>query len=208
MPINRRDLLKTAIGAVPAIAASGYSVTSLHQMLSGEQRTVASLLEKYRQDRIDARRTYLDHHNFKGWHREIHTFFKKNLIGLSVPVSGPIVELGVYKGESARLLKKIFGRKRYVGVDAHPYKNIQGVIQADIRDFADLPQKAAFIWNDISTWDGSPRSRLAAFHWSVRNLAPGAIYIDEGAEQIPVDLDYSGFELLHKGHKYTVFRKV
>lgn len=211
MKLNRRNLLKSIMAAIPALMASGYGWQSFRRTLKGEQapaRTVDSLMKKYPVDRIDENIEYIRGHNFSQWHREIHRFFKRDLIGLSVPPTGPVVELGVYKGQSAALLKKMFGPFRYVGVDAVAYKNIKGVIQADVRTMADLPVKAAFIWNDISTWEGSPRSRLAAFEWSKRNLAKGAIYVDEGPMQIPVDLDYSGFELITKSDKFTVFRKV
>lgn len=196
------------MGVIPAIGASGYYWKSFTRFFSENQKTVAHLLAKYKQDRIDANRAYLAKFNPRGWHVKIHSFIRNELQDLSVPPTGQIVELGVYKGTSARILKRIFGRERYLGVDANPYKKIEGVVAADIREFADLSEKAALVWNDISTWEGSPRSRLAAFEWSQRNLAKNGIYIDEGAENIPVDLDYSGFELICKRDKFTVFRKV
>ena len=157
------------------------------------------------EDKADKNPAYLKNHDFTAWHSEIHPYLK-SLSPSQLP-SGLVVELGVHRGLSSQVLKKQFGSHRYVGVDKHPFTSDPRVIKKDIRDLQNFPQKAALVWNDISTWEGSPRSRLAALKWAQRNLKKGGLYIDEGVSKIPSDLNYSAFEQVFASKNFTVFRK-
>lgn len=207
--VTRREIIRKATLLAPLIAfPMSVDVVALGRKIKNQTyKTLALFLNKYPQEKIDKNPNYLAGHSFATWHSEIHPYLKTQLPKL-VPTNGKIVELGVFKGESSAVLKNIFGQERYMGVDLNPYAEIEGVIRADIRELANLQnEKAAFVWNDISTWKGSPRSRLSALNWAKRNLASGGIYIDEGAEAIPTDVDYNGLTLLHKGQNFTVFQK-
>lgn len=207
--VTRRDIIRKATLLAPLIALpGGIDIVALGRKIKNQAyKTLATFLHKYPQDKIDKDPNYLNGHSFATWHSEIHPFIKNRLPNL-VPANGQVVELGVFKGESSAVLKHIFGADRYLGVDLNPYNEIEGVVRADIREFADLKfDKAAFVWNDVSTWKGSPRSRLAALNWAKRNLKSGGIYIDEGAEAIPTDINYDGLNLVHKGANFTVFQK-
>ncbi|MCC6137317.1 MAG: hypothetical protein IT287_01695 [Bdellovibrionaceae bacterium] len=207
--LTRRDIIRKATLVVPLLAIpGGIDVVALGRKIKNQTyKTLALFLHKYPMDKIDKNKNYLDGHTFATWHAEIHPYIKNKLPQL-VPLNGRVVELGVFKGESSAVLKSVFGFERYMGVDLNPYAQIDGVVQADVRELADLKDgKAAFVWNDVSTWKGSPRSRLAALKWAKRNLAKGGVYIDEGAESIPTDVDYNGLTLVHKGQNFTVFQK-
>jgi hypothetical protein len=206
--IKRRILLKSALFSLPAFALGWGSDSvqiALHKLSGAKNKILAQLFFKYHQDKADKDPAYLAEHDFTAWHKEIHPYLKQ-LPSLGVP-SGAIVELGVHRGHSSKVLKRTFGAGRYIGFDTHPLTEDPQVIRQDIRKAGNLKAKAALVWNDISTWEGSPRSRLAAFKWARRNLKKGGIYIDEGHHKIPADLDLKAFELVHSGQNFTVFRK-
>jgi hypothetical protein len=207
--LTRREIIRKAAIAVPILAMPmSLDIVAIGRKIKNQAyKTMAMFLHKYPLDKIDKNKKYLAEHNFEAWHQEIHPYLRTQLPQL-VPNSGAVVELGVFRGESSAVLQSLFGVERYIGVDANPYAPVVGVVQADIREFADLKlQKAAFVWNDISTWKGSPRSRLAGLRWAKRNLQSGGVYIDEGCESIPTDVDYSGLNLVYKGKNFTVFKK-
>lgn len=207
--LTRREIIRKVTLALPLIAIpGGVDIVALGRKIKNQTyKTLALFLQKYPMDKIDKNKNYLDGHSFATWHAEIHPYIQ-NKLPQQVPANGKIVELGVFKGESSAVLKSVFGTDRYMGVDLNPYAQIEGVIQADVRELADLGgEKAALVWNDVSTWKGSPRSRLAGLNWAKRNLVKGGVYIDEGAENVPTDADFSGLNLVHKGPNFTVFQK-
>lgn len=79
----------------------------------------------------------------------------------------------------------------------------------EVRELKELKgEKAALVFNNVCSWEGSPRARKAALEWAKRHLASGGVYVDENAGKIPCDMDYTCFELLHKDERYTIFRKI
>lgn len=206
--VTRREIIRKATLMLPLLVVpGGIDVVALGRKMKNQAyKTLAMFLYKYPMDKIDKNESYLEGHSFATWHSEIHPYLRT--LQSVVPQHGKIVELGVFRGESSQVLKSVFGAERFMGVDLHPYAEIEGVVRADIREMGDLRgESAAFVWNDVSTWKGSPRSRLAALNWAKRNLVSGGVYIDEGAESIPSDVNYDGFHLVHKGQNFTVFRK-
>lgn len=207
--VTRREIIRKATLLAPLLVLpGGIDVVALGRKLKNQAyKTLAMFLHTYPTDKIDKNVDYLSGHSFAAWHGEIHPYLRGEL-PYKVPSYGKIVELGVFKGESSQVLKTIFGSERYMGVDLHPYAEIEGVVRADIRELGDLRgERAAFVWNDVSTWKGSPRSRLAALNWAKRNLMSGGVYIDEGVGSIPSDVNYDGFRVVHKGQNFTVFQK-
>lgn len=206
--LNRRNLIRSALFGMPVLLFGSISDpfrVVVHKVSGVKNKLLTQLFFKYHQDKIDKNPHYLKDHDFTAWHNEIHPILRQ-LARLNVP-AGPIVELGVHKGLSSKVLKDVFGIRRYIGIDVSPMTDDPQVIRQDIRSADNLPEKAGFIWNDISTWEGSPRSRLAAYKWARRNLKPGGIYIDEGRHKIPADLNLRGFDLIQAGRNFTVFRK-
>lgn len=207
--ITRRKIIRAATLFTPfLVLPMRLDVVALGRKIKNQSyKSLALFLNKYPQEMIDKNPSYLDGQSFEQWHQEIHPYLSSQLPKL-VPSNGRVVELGVFDGESSAVLKNIFGQERYMGVDLYPKSEIDGVIRADIRELADLRDgKAAFVWNDICSWKGSPRSRLSALNWAKRNLASGGIYIDEGVDAIPSDVNYDGLILIDKGQNYTVFQK-
>lgn len=207
--VTRREIIRKATLMVPVLVLpGGFDVVAFSRKIRNQAyKTLAMFLHTYPTDKIDKNKSYLAGHSFATWHSEIHPYLRVQLRTM-VPASGQIVELGVFKGESSQVLKSVFGSERYMGVDLHPYAEIEGVVQADIREMGNLRgESAALVWNDISTWKGSPRSRLAALNWAKRNLQSGGVYIDEGSENIPADVNFDGLHVVHKGQNFTVFRK-
>jgi hypothetical protein len=207
--ITRRKLIRTATLLAPfLVVPMRADVFAFARKIKDKSyKTLALFLNKYPQEMMDKNPNYLDGQSFAQWHNEVHPYLKTQLPKV-IPPNGKIVELGVFKGESSEILKNIFGQERYMGVDLHPQCQIEGVQQADVRELADLRDgKAAFVWNDICSWKGSPRSRLSALNWAKRNLVSGGIYMDEGVDAIPSDVNYDGLILIDKGQNYTVFQK-
>ena len=215
MDFIRRKLVLKSSGLLALVPLAGRYLGGIFRPAQNDDKNYKKtygksydqLLSSYRQDKIDRNPQYLNSYDFTNWHREIHDFFR-NKLTRHLPITGQVVELGVFKGHSSQILKDKFGEERFLGVDSHRYGDVEGVQIADIRNFADLKDKAALVWNDISSWEGSPRSRKAAFHWAVRNLKVGGIYIDESMKKMPADLNLSGLNLLYSGQNFSVFRKV
>ncbi len=208
--VTRREIIRKATLMLPLLVLpGGIDVVAIGRKIKNQTyKTLAMFLNTYPMDKIDKKENYLEGHSFATWHAEVHPFLRSRL-NVIVPGNGKVVELGVFKGESSKVLKSIFGSERYMGVDLHPYSEIEGVVRADVREMGDLRgERAAFVWNDISTWKGSPRSRLAALNWAKRNLMTGGVYIDEGTASIPSDVNYDGLEVIHRGQNFTVFQKV
>ncbi|MCB0379439.1 MAG: hypothetical protein KDD33_13175 [Bdellovibrionales bacterium] len=215
MNVLRRKFLKKSFAFLSLAGLSSLSVFNFFGSKSG--RTFRQLLSQFSQDKVDRNRHYLYDwdkekmqeklYDFSVWHQEIHDFFR-SLPSSQIPSQGAIVELGVFMGDSAQILKDSFGSHRYMGVEFFDYNFVEGIIFTDVRKLADLEHKAALVWNDLSSWQGSPRSRMAGFQWAKRNLQSGGLYIDEAASQLPSDLDTRGLKLVYQGARFTVFRKV
>lgn len=167
----------------------------------------AQLLLLFPKDKIDVCEKYVEDSTFSGWHSIIHPFFREQLLTYGVPAEGRILEFGVYRGQTRNVLIDIFGPDRYVGIDKVNYTEHEDIIIVDVRDW-DFHEPIAFAFNDLSTWKGSPRSRMAASQIIRKNLIPGGLYMEEGLKNLPKDFDMSGLEIVHKAPYFTLFRRI
>jgi hypothetical protein len=211
--LSRRNLIASGVGVIASsLGLSGISKDISMDVVSDlfeRRKTVADLLASVPHDKADRNKSYLRGTDMSDWHSEVHPFLEK-LGNLDlVPAYGRIVEMGSYQGHSLQKLNSVFGADRVIGLDIHAYtKNPQiliGDIRSEVSPLRDGP--AALVWNDVSNWNNSPRSKIAAFEWAKRNLVTGGIYVDDAMKNLPIDLDLRGFSLIFSRGYVTAFRK-
>lgn len=218
MCVNERRRLflrRSAIGGLLSLASGGWTYTHIDKLtaicdhLENSKRwsTLSELLLQTAADKADRKTSYLSGTDMSFWHAQIHPVLKNIVPRLLPSGSGAVVELGSYKGESADVLEKALGLP-VVRLDIHSYYQHDNLVIGDIRTRPLKDRPARLVWNDVSSWTSSPRSRMAAFEYGKRNLIRGGIYIDDRFGDIPKDLDLSGFELIHAQPYISVFRRV
>lgn len=211
--ISRRNIIVAALGGVATgLGLQGATKTFTVDVaadLFERRQTVADLLNTTLQDKADKNKSYLRGTDMAHWHSEVHPFFQQLVSKDIIPAEGLIVELGSYQGRSLEVLNHLFGAHRVRGCDVYAYTKNPQVIVGDVRSPETLAQlsKAALVWNDVSNWKNSPRSKLAAFEWAKKNLVSGGIYIDDAMKNLPLDLDLSGFKLIYSKGYITAFKK-
>lgn len=172
-------------------------------------KSIEQLMASAPFDKVDRKANYLDGTDMSFWHRQIHPVITSVLPKLGVPRHGSILEIGVYKGDSFHLLSQTFGSERVRGIDLCRYIEDPRILNSDVRALKpehDMPLAVA--WNDVSTWKGSPRSKMAAFEYARRNLVVSGLYIDESFSDLPKDLPLSDFKLVYSVENISVFRRI
>ncbi len=211
--LSRRNIIVAAIGGLASgLGFSGVSkkfAMDVASDLFDRRRTLANLLAAVPKDKADSNPRYLKDTDMSHWHTEAHPFFEELKNKGHVPEQGLIVELGSYQGASLQALNELFGSHRVRGVDIYPYTNSRQIFIGDVRTSNVLQnfQAPALVWNDVSNWENSPRSKLAAFEWAKQNLVKGGVYVDDAMKNLPLDLDLSGFQLIYSKGYITAFRK-
>jgi hypothetical protein len=155
---------------------------------------------------------YLNGSDLSDWHQEIHPLIKSHMANWinHLPTSLPVLELGSYMGDSANILRNTLPNRNIFSFDIFPYYKHERLIIGDIRaeQSTQIQRPFALIWNDISNWKNSPRSKLSAFNFAKKHLVHGGIYIDDRYCDLPNDLDWSGLKLIYKKNYVSVFKKV
>ena len=207
--LNRRKILTRIITALPVLTIAGVSLSPLRR------RALFQHNLKYDDLVLASPQDWADLYKQNAavvsaalpLSAGLQAFLTNDSAALIGHLHGSIVELGVHSAVNSQLQAQ-YGAS-YMGVDIMPMGGLRGMMMLDVRELADLEnKKARFVWNDVGTWQDSPRSRRSALEWAQRNLHVGGIYIDGDAYTIPTDLDYSSFELIIKGPGYTVFQKI
>lgn len=211
--LSRRNIIIAAIGGI----ASGLGLEGVQKKLTVDvmadlferRRTLAQLLNDVPSDKADRNPSYLEGTDMQHWHMDAHPFFQHLASMDLVPKQGLVIELGSYQGKSLAVLNQLFGEGRVLGCDIHRYTANPQILVGDVRNPETLKNfgSAALVWNDVSNWENSPRSKMAAFEWAKSHLIPGGIYVDDAMKNIPVDLDLRGFQLIYAKGYISAFKK-
>lgn len=209
--LTRRNLILTALGGLTAsVGLKGLPANVSLEAIANHfmsSQSLGTLLAQTLADKADKKKSYLSGTDMSEWHAEAHPFLRKLAASGHVPSRGAIIELGSYQGQSLKVLNQLFGADRVRGCDIHNYTHNPQIVIQDVRSESFHMDSPALVWNDVSNWQNSPRSKLAAFNWAKKNLPRGGIYIDDGLSHIPFDLDLSGFEVLYTKDYITAFKK-
>lgn len=119
--------------------------------------------------------------NVNGYGEEYYVYkiYKNIILKMNnVPNDGYIVVLGTNRCVSFNLLCEYFGRERCLGFDIYNPTNHDRVITMDCNNLSikdDIP--IAFVHNDIGSFPLTPKLKLHAQKWAIRNLVNGGYFL-------------------------------
>lgn len=109
----------------------------------------------------------------------VYKIYKNIILKMNnIPNEGYIVVLGTNRCVSFDLLCEHFGRERCLGFDIHNPVNNDRVVTMNCNNLGtkdDIP--IAFVHNDMGSFPLTPKLKLHAQKWAIRNLVNGGYFL-------------------------------
>ena len=124
--------------------------------------------------------------------------------------AGDVAEFGSYRGHVTKHLIRLYGEKA-VGFEIYKYSSVP---QIHLIDFVKNPSclksdRLILGWNGFRRWSSHPVYRAKAFELIISRLAPGGLYIDDMAHELPAQrLKPFGLQPIYRGDFISCFQKV
>ncbi len=106
--------------------------------------------------------------------------------------------LGTHNGRVFEAWCDHWGPDRCLGIDLVNTTQHPRIRVTDVRSLETEPEPfAAFVWNDIGSWQRTPQAREAAYLWARDSVVPGGYLLERGDEvagwPLEDDLARNGF---------------
>ena len=119
--------------------------------------------------------------NVNGYGKDYYVYkiYKNIILKMNnIPNEGYIVVLGTNRCVSFDLLCEHFGRERCLGFDIHNPVDNDRVVTMNCNNLStkdDIP--IAFVHNDMGSFPLTPKLKLHAQKWAIRNLVDGGYFL-------------------------------